>query len=219
MTDNYTDASGIDSPDYGLGFSPLQQLRAVLLGPSPEMVEQMNQHLAEMSDDDQRSYGRRVATGFLADPFNEAYDADYLIAGAEVHGIKVPELVKTVARETIDAAPRDTFEQAIEKARGAAATVEDEEEIAALLDRFNQEEAEAEADEAYQNGLDTGHQFQKGWNTAQFTGEQVLALIEAEGGHLSDATERGILDAYAHYTPVEVSVAQATAIEQVAEAF
>lgn len=225
MTDNTnpstttTPKNAIDSPDYGFGFSPLEQAMAALFGPTPDMIERMNKHLQEMSDDDQRYYGQRVALNFLADPLTAAYDSEHLIAAAEQFGVKLPELVKTAARETVDAAPRDTFEQAIEKARNTGNAQDEDENLANALQRFNEAEGGASEEDAYQNGIDTGKQFQTGWNTSQFTGHEVLALVEAESGNLNEATKRGILDAYAHYTPVRVAQEQALTTELIAEAF
>lgn len=224
MTDNSIDInepealSPLDSPDYGFDFTPLERLMAQLFGPTPEMLDKMNRKLQEMSDDDLRGYGQRVALGHLADPFNDAYDAEDFIKGAEKNGIVLPELVKTTVRETVDAAPRDTFEQAMEKARNTGNAQDADDDLAEVLDKFNASESQADAEAAYQNGFDTGKLFQHGWNTAQFTGTEVLALIEAEGGQLSEHTKRGLRDAYAHYKPVEVAVPQALATELVAEA-
>lgn len=199
LTDNTaTLANPLDSEDYGLGLTPEERLLTAIFGPTPEVVERVNNAIAGMSDDELRSYGERVANNHLKDPMLDIYNAEDFIGGAEAGGMNLPELVKTTVREVVTAAPRDTFEEAIEKAKKVAAS------DPALIN-VNTQERSISPEEAYENGFHVAQQFQRGWNTAQFTGREMLELAAAEGGNLNEHTIDGILDAYAYYVPAAVA--------------
>lgn len=190
-------ANPLDGGDYGLGFTPEERILTAIFGPTPEIIEKVNNAIAGMSDDELRGYGERVANNHLKDPTLDTYNAEDFIKSAEADGMNLPELVKTTVREVVAAAPRITFEEAMNRAKLAAAHP--------TVAVVNSQERNIDPTVAYDNGYRAGREFQRGWNSAQFTGEQTVALLTAEGGVLDENTIRGLLDAYSHYTPAAVA--------------